>query len=189
MEGVKLGHLIEGSQQHRDAIHIAVAPVVAAEPLQAGDRIGFATEGNTELVGKCEPDKVIGIVDPFLLRGVYTEDRFWMLLLPNTITALRHEWTHVAFGAGSSNAPSDPDKAASIAWIEQFAAENGVSYKRMMQGADDWSECGEYTHQGQNEDYKDVDYSKWPLFWKHYEIVRECKVKDPSNHGFFSCSC
>ncbi len=44
MSDVKLGSLINGPKV-RDAIHVAVAPVVATEKLMPGQHIGFAQEG------------------------------------------------------------------------------------------------------------------------------------------------
>jgi hypothetical protein len=42
MENVpKLGRLIGGDNVQRDAVHIAVAPVIAGETLKPGTRIGF----------------------------------------------------------------------------------------------------------------------------------------------------
>lgn len=87
----KLGKLCDETDR-RDAVHIALAPVTAAQALLPGQRVElngkgeatFATEG-------------IGIVDPFLQEPVKKGDRFWLMLLPGTITGLRHQWTHPAF--------------------------------------------------------------------------------------------
>ena len=89
--GPILGKLIE-EDAHRDAVHIAVAPVEAACPLSRGQHVGFAPDGKA--VPSTEP---IGIVDPFLTADVATGQRFWLFLFPNTITSLRHVWTHPAF--------------------------------------------------------------------------------------------
>lgn len=89
-----LGKLIEGDA-YRDAVHIAIAPVTAAGPLAPGQRIGFV-EDDTDRVQACV-ENLLGIVDPYLEDWVREGDQFYMFLFPNTITALRHVWTHPAF--------------------------------------------------------------------------------------------
>ncbi len=95
-DNLKLGELIDG-KQHRDAIHIAVAPVEAAEQLRPGQRVGLLADGRAS--GKPYV-AVLGIVDPFLETEVQPGQRFWLWLTPYTITSLRHEWTHPAFEKG-----------------------------------------------------------------------------------------
>jgi hypothetical protein len=89
-----LGRLIN-AEHKRDAVHIAIAPVVAVETLQPGQHVGFVGEG-TERVGASARVK-LGIVDPFLREPVQPEQRCWLFLYPQTITSLRHEWTHPLF--------------------------------------------------------------------------------------------
>ena len=91
----RLGELITDGERRRDAIHIALAPVTASQPLSPAQPVGLIEEGNLELVGPCEQN--IGIVDPFLKGPVNTGDRCWLFLYPNTITDLRHIWSHPAF--------------------------------------------------------------------------------------------
>lgn len=79
----------------RDAIHIAVAPVVAAHTLTPGEHVGLVGSNGA---ARFSP-RHIGIVDPFLKDEVKGGQRFWLFLYPNTITSLKHLWTHPEFEA------------------------------------------------------------------------------------------
>jgi hypothetical protein len=81
-----------GEDARRDAVHIAVAPMVAAARLLPGQHVGLLDDGRVYA-----NDKPIGIVDPFLTESVLPGQRFWLFLYPGTITSLRHVWTHPAF--------------------------------------------------------------------------------------------
>jgi hypothetical protein len=99
-DGPQPGRIIEDGERRRDAIHIALAPVTAAQRLTPGEHVGLIEAGNVELVGPCDDN--IGIVDPFLVEDVEPGQRFWLFLYPNTITGLRHVWTHPAFAAANA---------------------------------------------------------------------------------------
>lgn len=63
-ENLKLGSIITDEQQ-RDAIHIAVAPMLAAESLRPGQHVSVI---GTEAWGTAgEP---VGVVDPYLKANV-----------------------------------------------------------------------------------------------------------------------
>lgn len=100
----------------RDAIHIAVAPVVAAATLAPGDHVGVEADGRAS-----KTSKHIGIVDPYLKASVKPGDRFYLCLYPNTITSLRHHWVHPAFKEEAPPAKADFDKAESEAWLREYA--------------------------------------------------------------------
>lgn len=94
MEKVELGKLIAfDANPGRDAVHIAVAPVVAGEKLWAGYEVGFLDD---RTVGTAAAVKV-GIVDPYLKGSVRKGEKFYVCLFPNTVTSLRHVWTHPEF--------------------------------------------------------------------------------------------
>lgn len=107
-------------QDHkRDAIHIAVAPVIAGEKLHPGQHVGVK-DGRAAWMPE---GKSIGIVDPFIQkREIQAGDSFYLFLYPGTITSLRHEWVHPAFGdeIPPAQKPVD-DKAASEAWLREYA--------------------------------------------------------------------
>lgn len=96
----QLGKPIEDGGRGRDAVHVAVAAVTADTRLSPGQHIGLVRTDDMELVGPTEPN--IGIVDPFLTEDVEPGQRFWMFLYPDTITNLRHIWTHPVFSAAAA---------------------------------------------------------------------------------------
>lgn len=81
-----LGMIIDETQK-RDAIHLAVEPVIAKERLLPGQNVGV--NGITE--------NPMGIVDPFLKNPVEIGQRFWLVVYPRQINSLRYVWTHPAF--------------------------------------------------------------------------------------------
>lgn len=90
-----LGTIIDHTQK-RDAIHLAVLPVVAkGKPLYPGDHVKLV---NGEAYWT-EVGQGTGIVDPFLTTVVAPGQHFWMVVYPRTITSLRHVWDHPAFPA------------------------------------------------------------------------------------------
>ena len=107
MSDVVLGRLI-ATPQNRDAIHVAVIPMKAAEALKPGQRVGVVREG---VAGPS--DIVRGIVDPYLEHDVPKDATFWMCLLPNTVTGMRHHWSHPAFSAS--------DVSTSEMWLRCYA--------------------------------------------------------------------
>ena len=176
----QLGKLIEGNPL-RDAVHIAVAPVVCgSRSLVAGNRIGFFEDG--KVVGLMAKE-IVGVVDPFLTSTVFPGQKFWMFLLPNTITSLNHVWTHPAF---EDAAPRLDPKATSEAWLRNFCATaNCPGYEEVMAvavggGAEQWS--SEFLHFYGHDAGGEIP----PEFWDHVEAVTGRKItRRPSS---FSCS-
>ena len=88
-----LGTIID-DKQARDAIHLAVEPVIAGERLRAGEHI-YLKDGKAYL--DYNSGRAVGIVDPFLEETVAEGERFWLVVFPRKITSLRHVWTHPDF--------------------------------------------------------------------------------------------
>ncbi len=176
-----LGTIIDESAG-RDAIHLAVEPVIAAEKLRPGEHVGFIKGG----VGRC--DKPIGIVDPFVV-GVKKGERFWLVLYPRTITSLRHVWTHPEFPDAKvpevKTTTASDTKAESIRWLESYAASIPVRYDELIENAGYYLEDEEYWCQGSRFDGVYLADE----FWNHYQIVTGKSVPEDKRNSFFSCSC
>lgn len=178
-----IGKLIDGTGEP-DAIHIATMPVTAAETLKPGQHIGFKDE--YRVTGKPpEPYKLMGIVDPFLKSDVVSGQRFFMLLYPNTITGLRHVWTHPDIAANGVAVGSSSEK-----WLRDFADSVKADYHEMMHVAGTHCDGAKSTWA----DYL-IEGGKWEgqstpnEFWTHYENVTGKKPKGDEKPGIFSCSC
>lgn len=102
--------MIHFKPEKRDAIHLAVEPVVAATKLAVSQSIGIY-QGYAYPVGKCTLETspgvmeevtipYHGIVDPFLPKSVREGVSFWFVMAPRMVQSLRHVWEHPDFPAG-----------------------------------------------------------------------------------------
>jgi hypothetical protein len=98
----------------RDAIHVPVAPVVAAEDLEPGCHVALNAEGRAFVPWDGRP--TIGVVDPFLTETVYSGGLFWLLLPPGTVQAVRHEWTHPSVRDNEAMLHVEDDYCRSCGW-------------------------------------------------------------------------
>lgn len=176
MNEPNIGKLVIGPA-HRDAIHIAVAPVVAGCLMVSGAHVGIDANGT------CAPGAKphIGIVDPFLTAPVSAGETFWLFLYPKTITSLRHNWTHPAF-----DDDDETKKAASEKWLREFAEEVGIGYERLVEGARNWVAFENYIML--DVDVPRVVGQKVKEMWAHLWIAHRIKPADNERH-FISCNC
>lgn len=91
-----LGTIIKETEK-RDAIHLAVEPVIAGDRLLPGDHI--LLDPNNGKAFRAPLNQGLGIVDPFLGQVIQPGERFWLVVYPRQITSLRHVWEHPAFPA------------------------------------------------------------------------------------------
>ena len=170
----------------RDAVHIAVMPVVCGEPrLYPGQSIGIIF-GTTDMVASRQLGTHMGVVDPFMHDWVAKGDRFYMFLLPNTITGLRHEWTCPAVD-GPPTSRVVCTAAESESWLRQFAERWHMDYGDMIDGARD----GDYAHaDGIDLHTADDLGADHDLFWSHLETLTGT-IFNAEHRGkmTWSCSC
>lgn len=195
-----LGTIIDDKQK-RDAIHLAVEPVIAAEPLYPGDHI-------TVIEGKAYKRKEgqgLGIVDPFLIGGLSVGDRFWFVMYPRMVHSLRHVWAHPAFPDEVKEKVEDKEKELleakkkSEKWLRDFIDNaHCPSYEAVMEAIREGSSSygggdgdGYYIY---IKDGNSIHVSGWDAggyipdeFWDHVEIVLGRKINNRPDH--FSCSC
>lgn len=101
---------------YRDAVHVAVAPAMAGDTLNPGDKVKFDPIG---FLVRCEPEEAVGAVDPFLGSPLAFGDSFWLFVMPNSVSGMRHEWKHPLFGPALTC--DTPNRRASEAWLQDYA--------------------------------------------------------------------
>lgn len=176
-----LGKLVP-DEMARDAVHVAVVPMLAAISLKPGQHVG--TDGHGR-ISASEPH--IGVVDPYLRAPLKAGDRCWLFLYPGSITSLRHEWTHPALGATA--APASGSKSASEQWMRKWAMEHVSEdyYGEGKKSEDDALkyaiEAGRNQHIGPYESARDYIDNEW---WSHWEIITGQRG---DRDAYFSCGC
>lgn len=181
------------TQGDRDAVHMAVLPVVASSNLKAGQDIGYVN-------GKTILENPIGIVDPFLKEGVKKGEMFFMFMYPNSITSLRHSWTHPQVNDVIETIA--PSKEESEKWLRDFISRSDCpDYDTLIAAASGEAieECPGYEDYGGGS-YENSNGSLFfsgrdahgeipEEFWKHIEVVTGKKIPFEKKASSFSCSC
>lgn len=183
-----LGTIISDKEK-RDAIHLAVEPVIAGERLNPGEDV-FLSDGHAFSLGE---GNFVGIVDPFLTHPVQPGERFWLVVYPRKISSLRHVWECDGFPlSGETTAvESKPAIHPSEQWIRDFADRVSLHYDVLMDGAANWVATannrwgGEYLCFGGLLEGESVPDE----FWTHYDAVTGNTTPEEKRGSFFTCSC
>lgn len=212
-----LGFILADNQGARDAIHLAVEPVIAGHNLKTGEHIGIKDgKAVSHKYVRNHDVKLVGVVDPFLLGGVQEGDKFWLVVYPRQITSLRHVWAHPDFPDtsdvmfrnvdGKDNIalypPSLTEKDKAYKWIENYANELSGYYSDGY-GDDCYAEitaeelintAKTHLKDGAWGDYLvyggkfEGEYTK-SEFWDYLAIYLEKEIPEDRRRSFFSCSC
>lgn len=175
---LNLGKIIT-TEQHKDAIHVAVAPVTAGKRLAPGTHFNLVNG----MAVPAEAGDGIGVVDPFLTVFVAKGERFWGFLYPGSITSLRHDWTHPAFvdlAEADAATQFELGRRESEAWMRKWASEH------LEHGESGYLEAlriGRTHLVGSNESIGDSIDNEW---WNHWERITGEKA---DREQYFSCSC
>jgi len=167
---------------NRDAVHIAVAPMVAGESLKPGDHVSVRD-------GKCfATGNLIGIVDPYRRTPVAKGEPFWLCLYPKTVTSLRHHWTCPALPA-STREEIDAELRDSERWLREYAKRMNPydkteddAFERLIEGLKDGA-LHAYGHDLCGiHDLDDASELK-------YHAERYLGIRINFDNFTFSCSC
>jgi len=202
-----LGSIHTHSEQ-RDAIHLAVEPVIAAHKLKIGEDIGIKDgKAVSHKYSKNRDVKLLGIVDPFLKNDVEEGQSFWLVIYPRQITSLRHVWSH----------PDIVDMKDVEVIKEKVLTEKEKAYKWISDYASELSGHHGYDDEDQYADISAEELietalthvdnkSKWGgdylvyggllegvytsgEFWDNLAIYLERDIPEEKRNNFFSCSC
>lgn len=194
-----LGKIID-KNQGRDAIHLAVEPLMAGENLQPGADVGIGKDGkayNTLYKNGMSvdfwPQKHLGIVDPFLGDTVRKGQWFWMVIYPRKINSLRHVWSH-------PDIPDDrpiPIEAMSAAdakkRLAQIARELDPDDPLTVEDYIEGMEKGYWCDGGRWEGYGRRHHKPSKEAFDLYEKIFGCRPatedERPEEDWYFTCSC
>lgn len=186
---------LPGPDAVRDAIHIAVIPLIAGEDIYEGKvKLQVGSKDVALRVRADEP--AIGIVNPWhpAKPGEYYSvvrkgERFYCLLNPGSVTGMRHHFKHPIF----DEAPPIQDE--SELWLRRFAQhwnfdfdtliENGIKVQNATDPYDYWVTADGVDLHSASELGEDYD-----LFWEHLENYTGEKVDEEKRKFLgWSCSC
>jgi hypothetical protein len=186
-----IGNLIIGDVPERDAIHVAVVPVIAATRLTAGQHVSVVKKPERDGLKRVEPCPSInsvGVIDPFLnpVLSISPESVCWLFLKPGSITSLKHVWTHPAFETPEAG-PEPESRARAEQWLQNFCAiGDAPPYIVLLEQAIDLEryEDGNLYINGY-----DCSGPIPPEFYHYLEQVTGVRVPADRQAEFFICSC
>jgi hypothetical protein len=174
---IGIGRLGDGTEQ-RDAIHFACAMVQAGHVLMPGSSVQMR-DGKAWEVSQRNIQDRIGIVDPFLTKYVDTNQWFWLILNPGSITDLRHHWTHPAFDNELAIIKKSEE------WLRAYCNTTEHSYEEFMSMLEWGSKPDNKYGYGFGSDPGIYDVPD--EFWQHAETVLGKKL--PNHTNYFRCAC
>lgn len=186
MSDIRLGRILPpDGPEERDAAHVAVAPVIASQDLAPGTPISLIN-GSTELVYQAPREVAIGIVDPFLKDVVPEGGKFYMLLNPQSVTVLRHHWTHPAYQEALVQSKKTEAEEFMKRVVKDFY---GVSVPELLESLTQFLKTHEEDDGLFKNSYYDLpDYFSEKELWAAYEILTGNEVLN-KKQGVVSFCC
>lgn len=184
---IELGKKLDSLNHSRDAIHIACIPLEAAEDFRHKRFFKLKFNSNT-LAVPADPvyGEVDGIVDPFLTDDwgwINKGEYFWGVLMPNTVTGMRHHWEHPKFDSVRECTDSE-------LWLRHFAEKWNFDFDTLIEGASGKGEWRYIVARGVDLHSASELGEDYELFWYHLEKYTGKKISEEDRKDFgWSCSC
>lgn len=191
-----LGTIITDKDVGRDAIHLAVEPVIAGESILPACDLRVIN-GTAYMARWGETG--VGIADPFIRGTIPQGSKFLLVVYPRQITSLRHVWSHPAFPEDTPRVnegtdPMAPAKAQARADIQEIADKinggnegNDGREPTTVESLIEDLRSGGYVSTGWWEDYSYNDTDAMKRLRTAFTILTgELPASDDS---YFSCGC
>lgn len=189
---VRLGKLIDDEKNpKKDAIHVAIIPLIAGQELYRGHKIKLKFNTlDVALDAEYDDENAFGIVDPFLSDYYVPEGKkFYGLLFPGTVTGMRHEWQHPLFNQNQIKQDLNEHEA----WIRDFCDRWNFDYDELISAAtsENKDPYGRYVvARGRDLHYKDELGEDHDAFWEHLAgLTGKVYNKDHKDGMGWSCTC
>ena len=186
-------------EAERDAVHIAIVPLVAGCDLYPGHPFRLS-HGTTDVAisAQYHEKEAVGITNPFLGPNHYRirkGDRFYGVLWPGTVVGMKHHWKHPAFDEVT---PCDNEH---VAWLRKFSEKWGFVHEEMMVAATRKYQEGEEAGDDRwDDDYivaygrdlhgtEDFELGEEAEFWDHIKALTGVDPEVQKKHVSWSCSC
>ena len=99
-----------------------------------------------------------------------------MFLYPDTITSLKHTWSHPVF-----------EKIEAVEWLTNYAKELGMTYEQLIAIAENYQKDGEKGFL--NHDLPDICYENAKEFLYYIEIILGPMNTENDFLNIFRCGC
>lgn len=191
MNEPQLGRLIEGDDAQRDAIHIAIIPLIIGEDyMQHGERFRLKYGSKTiALSGEYEngATPTLGILDPFIdtFKSIMEGQKVWGFLFPGTVTGMRHHWKHPSFDKEET-----PENIYEV-WLREFADKWNFNFSQLIEaGIGEGKELPYVVANGFDLHTADELEGDEEKFWYNLEMYTKKNFSPEHRKGLtWSCTC
>lgn len=143
-----MGAVLPDEAGGRDAVHVAVFSAFSMRDLSPGERLAIVRKNETDTEVTSVTTDEVAIADPFISGTIPAGNRFWAYLMPRTITALSHRWSHPSFETTASVYTPPSQKLIAEEWIRDYIKSEEWLENFAEGGDGDWLDVPSYVNSG-----------------------------------------